>query len=34
MVPILYVTFQRLHERMKGTSKSNNRLTPPVDETV
>jgi multidrug efflux pump subunit AcrB len=34
MVPMLYVTFQRLRERMKGASKSTNRLTPPVDETV
>jgi multidrug efflux pump subunit AcrB len=34
MMPMLYVTFQRLHERMKGTSKSTNRLTLPIDETV
>jgi multidrug efflux pump subunit AcrB len=33
MVPTLYVTFQRLRERVKGASKSTNRL-PPVEETV
>ena len=34
MVPMLYVTFQRLRERVKGASKSTNRPTRPVDETV
>ena len=34
LVPMLYVTFQRLRERVKRASKSANRLTPPVDETV
>jgi hydrophobe/amphiphile efflux-1 (HAE1) family protein len=34
MVPMLYVVFQRLRERVKGASKSTNQLTPPVDETV
>jgi multidrug efflux pump len=34
MVPMLYVTFQRLRERVKGASKSANRQTPPVDEAV
>ncbi|WOH65164.1 multidrug efflux RND transporter permease subunit [Bradyrhizobium sp. BWA-3-5] len=34
MVPMLYVVFQRLRERVKGASKSTDQLTPPVDETV
>jgi hydrophobe/amphiphile efflux-1 (HAE1) family protein len=34
LVPMLYVVFQRLRERVKGASKSTNQLTPPVDETV
>jgi hypothetical protein len=34
MVPMLYVTFQRMRERVKAASKSTNRRTPSVDETV
>jgi hypothetical protein len=34
LVPMLYVIFQRMRERVKAASKSPSRLNPPVDETV
>jgi hypothetical protein len=34
LVPMLYVTFQRLRERAKGASKATHRPTPPIDETI
>ncbi|WP_256466864.1 efflux RND transporter permease subunit [Bradyrhizobium sp. 149] len=34
LVPMLYVTFQRLRERAKGASKATHGPTPPIDEAV